>query len=100
MKSIRMGQEDNPLSPFWTVKRVLLWCVLLLLLVINVGRSSQIVQVFYSLPDFVEYWTAVRVFVDGDNPYDAAELLKGQIKAGWAYPEIRINRAPPAHNPT
>lgn len=36
-----------------------------------------------SLADFVEYWTAASLFLDGSNPYDAGNVLEFQRRLGW-----------------
>jgi hypothetical protein len=35
------------------------------------------------LNDFIEYWSAVRVFTGGGNPYASEDLLKIQRDLGW-----------------
>ncbi len=74
---------------------MLLWCVLLLLILFNVSRASQIREGFFALQDFVEYWSAVRVFIDGGNPYSAPALLEVQKNLGWTDPEPLMMWNPP-----
>jgi arabinofuranan 3-O-arabinosyltransferase len=33
--------------------------------------------------DFIEYWTAAKIFLTGGNPYSPAELLQAQQALGW-----------------
>ena len=35
------------------------------------------------LNDFIEYWSACRVFLNGGNPYDPQELIGIQRSVGW-----------------
>jgi len=45
--------------------------------------------------DFVEYWAAARLALDGDNPYDPAELLPLQRAAGRDTDEAVMMWNPP-----
>jgi hypothetical protein len=45
--------------------------------------------------DFIEYWSAVQVFLGGDNPYDPAALLPVQQAAGWDRSEPLMMWNPP-----
>ena len=47
------------------------------------------------LNDFVEYWTAAKLMVEGGNPYSPAELLMLQRTVGWEQLEPLIMWNPP-----
>ena len=47
------------------------------------------------LNDFVEYWTAAKLMVEGGNPYSPAELLMLQRSVGWEQLEPLIMWNPP-----
>src|SRR5262245_20276965 len=41
------------------------------------------VHTFFKPYDFVEYWAAGRLALEGQNPYDAEALLPPQRRIGW-----------------
>ena len=45
--------------------------------------------------DFVEYWSAARLFLGGGNPYAPAELFKIQQAVGWTEPAALLMWNPP-----
>jgi hypothetical protein len=45
--------------------------------------------------DFIEYWTATRLLLDGGNPYSPAELLARQQALGWSQAEPLMMWNPP-----
>jgi hypothetical protein len=45
--------------------------------------------------DFIEYWTAARIFLSGGNPYSPVELLQHEQAIGWTQPVALIMWNPP-----
>ena len=45
--------------------------------------------------DFIEYWTATRLLLEGGNPYSPGELLAAQRALGWAEAEPLMMWNPP-----
>jgi hypothetical protein len=45
--------------------------------------------------DFIEYWTATKLLLNGGNPYSSAELLASQVALGWSQPEALMMWNPP-----
>jgi hypothetical protein len=45
--------------------------------------------------DFVEYWAAARLLLNGGNPYSPAELIQMQREIGWSQPLPLIMWNPP-----
>jgi hypothetical protein len=45
--------------------------------------------------DFIEYWTATRLLLQGGNPYSPTELLAAQRTLGWAEAEPLMMWNPP-----
>jgi hypothetical protein len=45
--------------------------------------------------DFVEYWAAARLLLQGNNPYDPAALLEVEQAAGWPEPNPLLMWNPP-----
>lgn len=45
--------------------------------------------------DFIEYWTATVLLLNGGNPYSPAELLQAQQALGWTQPVPLIMWNPP-----
>ncbi len=62
-----------------------------------VGQVRQLLRERSVWPpdDFVEYWAAARLTLDGRNPYDPAELLPLQIAAGRDTDEAVMMWNPP-----
>ncbi len=65
-------------------KRVILWLTIGILLI---WLSGQLIEMCHageiSLYDFIEYWTASRVFLTGGNAYSYEQLLEAQRLVGW-----------------
>lgn len=47
------------------------------------------------LNDFIEYWSAVRIFVEGRNPYSPEDMLEIQQNLGWKDPHPLMMWNPP-----
>ncbi|MGH7852875.1 MAG: hypothetical protein ACREP3_05505, partial [Candidatus Binatia bacterium] len=45
--------------------------------------------------DFIEYWTATKLLLNGGNPYSPSELLASQHALGWSQPEPLMMWNPP-----
>ncbi len=45
--------------------------------------------------DFIEYWAAAHLLVQGGNPYDVGDLLRLEHSAGMAGEEARVSFSPP-----
>ena len=71
----------SPVSP-----RGLIWLAacswLLLGARLAFAQDSQIAK-HAGIRDFIEYWSASRLFVSGGNPYSPAELMVLQQRIGW-----------------
>src|SRR5215470_8091828 len=62
--------------------RALLWCGMVLFAVALAPRLYRTLP----LNDFIEYWSAARVFITGGNPYSEAEMLRIERGLGWTSP--------------
>jgi hypothetical protein len=73
-----MTRFSSPGMRRWFFRFALVGLCLLLL---------PIVSTLYQplLPDFIEYWAAGRLNLQGQNPYGAAELLSLQRPLGWLH---------------
>ena len=58
-------------------------------------RSGLPVAERGSTRDFVEYWSAARLFIEGGNPYSPDELIVLQRTAGWGGVQPLIMWNPP-----
>ena len=79
-----------------SIKRLVLWILIGILLVWHANdlrktRDAGKIPLY----DFIEYWSASRVLVQGGNPYDSAELLAAQRGAGWVDPKPIMMWNPP-----
>jgi len=45
--------------------------------------------------DFIEYWSATRINLEGGNPYSPDELLKVQKQGGWIHQQPKLMVYPP-----
>ena len=45
--------------------------------------------------DFIQYWTAGQLFLDGKNPFDWDENFKLQKSLGWTYSIPLVMKNPP-----
>lgn len=45
--------------------------------------------------DFIEYWTATKLLLNGGNPYSSSELLASQAALGWSQSEALMMWNPP-----
>ena len=66
------------------LRRVLMLLGLGLALALLAGQVRQLLRepTVWPPDDFVEYWAAARLTIEGKNPYDPAELLPLQVAAG------------------
>src|SRR5262249_18059459 len=71
--------------------RLLLWCGILTLSVTLLPRLSSELP----LNDFIEYWSAARLFVTGINPYSQSEMLHIERSLGWGPPQALPMLNPP-----
>jgi hypothetical protein len=62
--------------------RALLWCGMVLLAVALMPRLYRALP----LNDFIEYWSAARLFITGGNPYSEAEMLRIEQGLGRSSP--------------
>src|SRR5215813_8837089 len=74
-----------------TVIRVVLWCGIIVFVAVLGPRLHRELP----LNDFIEYWSAERLFVSGHNPYSASEMLDVQHGAGWESPQPLMMFNPP-----
>lgn len=74
-----------------------LWAVLTLVLVLTAWLSSTAVldPEWLMADDFVEYWSAGRLNLEGGNPYDPVQLLDIQNQAGRDAGEALMMWNPP-----
>lgn len=75
-------------------KRLVAWFVLLACSLSILWIEYRPVR-FLPLHDFVEYWTAARLFIHGGNPYSAAAMLEAQRAVGWVRPKPVLMLNPP-----
>lgn len=78
--------------------RVCAWMICLLLVALGPAElSAQDLPVAEraSTRDFVEYWSAARLFIEGGNPYSPDELIVLQRTAGWGGVQPLIMWNPP-----
>ncbi len=59
-----------------------IWSLLGMILVMTIYESNQVLRSRIQADDFVEYWAAGRLNVNGGNPYDPEQLLPLQIAVG------------------
>jgi hypothetical protein len=64
----------------------LLLFVLILLLIIQSSRLSS--QMRIPLDDFLAYWSAARLLMEGQDPYSLANLGAKQREVGWTEPPL------------
>lgn len=57
-----------------------------LLLALLVWKWEPIEYGTFGTTDFIEYWSAGRVWLEGGSPYDLQLLLKTQQEVGWPFP--------------
>jgi hypothetical protein len=74
-----------------TLFRVMLWCGMLVFAVALIPRLYRALP----LNDFIEYWSAARLFITGGNPYSGAEMLRVEQSLGWSSPEALPMLNPP-----
>ena len=63
--------------------RLFVWLLVLGLLIFSLVRSAAESQLI-PLNDYIEYWSAGRLFLAGNNPYSAGDMLKLQQHLGWS----------------
>jgi hypothetical protein len=66
------------MKPTIVQKKLILWG-LLFLAILAISRMKLSVPLY----DYVNYWSAGRLNVQGDNPYDLEQLLSLQTLGGW-----------------
>jgi len=70
--------------------------LLTLALALLIWRAQALVAAMGIPPnDWLEYWSAGRLFLAGKNPYDPATLLAWQKPLGWPFPEPVMMYNPP-----
>jgi hypothetical protein len=62
--------------------RTAIWLLVLGLLLFSIVRAAVSLHIL-PLNDFIEYWAAGRVFLDGGDPYNPEAMLKVQQSLGW-----------------
>jgi hypothetical protein len=73
------------------MNRVLVWCGIVALTAMLLPRLHRELP----LDDFIEYWSASRLFVTGGNPYSPAQMVEVQHKIGWDRPQALMMFNPP-----
>src|SRR5438552_1374786 len=78
------------------MQRAVIVVALAALVVVAAGFAGQFLPADAAgKTDFVEYASAARLLLAGDNPYDAAKLLPLQRAAGWGDPKADMMWNPP-----
>ncbi len=74
-------------------KRITLWIALIVLATWNIEKAPHAIGTRLPLYDFIQYWSASKAFVQGDNPFNPSTMLDIQKMAGWsaAKPEMMWN---------
>lgn len=76
--------------------RALVFAALAALFVVAAGFSGVLLPPDAAgKTDYVEYASAARLLLAGDNPYDASQLLPLERSAGWADPKADMMWNPP-----
>lgn len=79
-----------------SLRRVLVWIALVLALVV---LTAQLIHYARDLPfvygDFIEYWSAGRLCLLGENPYELNQLAVVQRAAGSPKPRALLMHNPP-----
>lgn len=79
-----------------TKKKLILWTLILVMLVWHADELRKAKdEGLIPLNDFEEYWAASRIFLRGDNPYDASAVLAEQRTLGWAQQKPLMMWNPP-----
>ncbi|MEW5979811.1 MAG: glycosyltransferase family 87 protein [Acidobacteriota bacterium] len=81
-------------------RRVLL---IALKLILTAGFLTLVLQISgkileatsWPVDDFVEYWSAARLLLNGGNPYSPEQLMEVQSQAGWLGPQPVMMWNPP-----
>jgi hypothetical protein len=68
--------------------------LLIILFVIIFSVLAKFIR-FLPLFDFIEYWSAGKLNLEGKNPYGREELYDLQTQLGWSYPDSLISWNPP-----
>jgi hypothetical protein len=78
------------------MRRYLLWVLIIVLAAWNLARLFEVGSAI-RIPqgDFIRYWAAGRVFVQGENPYGAREMLQTEKELGWQKTEPHMMWNPP-----
>jgi len=78
------------------------WRIAAAALIVAAGFATVLTLFSYGLTDknaserdFIEYWAAAHLLVQGGNPYDAGDLLRLEHSAGMAGEEASITPSPP-----
>ena len=71
--------------------RYLILVILLLIGLLVLVREADHLRI----NDFVEYWSAARITMNGGNPYSPDELLSMENQGGWNLPQPVMMYSPP-----
>ena len=82
--------------PIFILCFTLVNAVLLNLVNVSIASAQTVAKADESgVRDFVEYWSASRLLLDGGNPYAPNELLKLQQSVGWSSATALVMWNPP-----
>jgi hypothetical protein len=92
-----MSEPGTHRSPR-ALRRLILLAALVVLSVLVIKQvSGQFLSGYgaWGSDDFIQYWSAGRLAWSGDNPYDAASMLRIQKRVGLPYDEPKRTWNPP-----
>lgn len=87
------GSKGGPITSTSASRRSLLVSALLLMMIVTVIVYSRADLERIGVDDFIEYWSAGRLNLGGDNPYSQTRLLALQREIGWVgeFPVVMWN---------
>jgi hypothetical protein len=78
------------------LRTISIWLALLVGLYILIYQFRQLSGAIFSVEDdFLEYWTAGRLILSGNNPYSPELMLSMQKEVGWPHPYPVVMYNPP-----
>src|SRR4051794_17668136 len=97
MRAASRLAADSVLSCGMTFRRSLTVFTLVLVGVVFVGQVRRLLAdpTIWPPDDFIEYWAAAKLTLDGNNPYDPAQLLPLQVANGRQTDEAVMMWNPP-----
>jgi len=75
----------------WQTIKILLWFLIFIAIFLLLTQFSRYLPLF----DYIEYWSAGKLNMSGNNPYGTNELYEIQTRLGWKYPDPLLSWNPP-----